>query len=113
MEHAAVQQNDLESRIYIWKSMLPFYFYFTKTNYKPSGMFYVPQLNHLETLYPGLKPLLEEKGVSVPVHSFHHVRKLQVSYLMLGNLWKIETLELLAASVFHRFTLLWIVIFMD
>ena len=32
--------------------------------------------------------------------------KLQVGYLMLGNLWEIETFDFSAVSVFHRFTLL-------
>ena len=34
--------------------MLSFYFYFNKTNYARYGTYYVQQLNHLDTLYPGL-----------------------------------------------------------
>ena len=52
--HTAVQENNLKMRIYAWGSMLSFYFYFNKTNYARYGTYYVQQLNHLDTLYPGL-----------------------------------------------------------
>ena len=32
------------------------------------------QLHHLETLYPGMKPLLEGKGISVQAQNSHSVK---------------------------------------
>ena len=74
MAHTAVQENDLEMRILAWESMLPYYFYFNKTNYARYGTYYVEQLHHMETLYPGMKPLLEGKGISVQAQNSHFVR---------------------------------------
>ena len=108
MAHTAVRENDLEMIIYTWESMLPFCFYFKKINYTQYWICYVQQLNHLETLYPGFKSLLEAKGVSLPTQSFHHVRKLKlrVSHPVLRNVWKIGIFKLPTASVFHWETLL-------
>ena len=50
MVHTPVQENNLEIRIYAWNSILPFYFYFNKTNYARYG-----------------------KGISVQAQSSHHV----------------------------------------
>ena len=102
MIHTAVQENDLEMRIYTWESILSFYFYFNKTNDARYGTYYVRQLSHLKTLHPELKPLLEVKRVRMLAHSFYQVQtstdltsaedkqliemlKLQVRCLMLGN----------------------------
>ena len=37
--HTAVQENDLEMKLYAWESMLPFYLYFNKTNYAQYGTY--------------------------------------------------------------------------
>ena len=37
-------------------------------------MYYVQQLHHIGTLYPGMKPLLEGKGMSVQAQNSHLVR---------------------------------------
>ena len=73
MAHTAVQENELEMSILAWKSMLLYYFYFSKTNYARYEMYYVQQLHHLETLYPGMKPLVEGKGISVQHQSINVV----------------------------------------
>ena len=72
MAHTAVQENDLEMRTFAWESMLLFYFYFNKTNYGRYGTYYFLQFNHLKTLNPGLKQLLEAKGIGVQPQSSHH-----------------------------------------
>ena len=74
MAYTAVQENDLEMRILAWESMLPYYFYFNTTNYGRYGTYYVWQLHHLKTLYPGMKLLLEGKEISVQAHNSHFVR---------------------------------------
>ena len=74
MAHTAVHENNLGMRIIVWKSMLPYYFYFNKTNYSRYETYYVQQLHHLKTLYPGMKPLLEGKGLSVQIQNSHFVR---------------------------------------
>ena len=39
MAYTAVQENDLEMRILVWESMLPYYFYFNTTNYGRYGTY--------------------------------------------------------------------------
>ena len=51
-----------------------YYFYFNKTNYARYGTYYVQRLHYLKTLYPGMKPLLEGKGLSVQAQNFHFVQ---------------------------------------
>ena len=74
MAHTAVQESDLEMRIHAWDSMLPYYFYLNKTNYVRYGTYYVQKLYHLETLYPGMKSLLEGKGISVQAQNSHFLQ---------------------------------------
>ena len=44
---------------------LPWYFSFNKTNYARYGSYYYNSLVNMEQIYPGLKYLLKEKGISV------------------------------------------------
>ena len=74
LAHTAIQENDLEMRTLAWESMLPCYFYFNKKNYARHGTYYVQQLHHPKTLYLGMKPLLEGKGISVQAQNSHFVR---------------------------------------
>ena len=48
--------------------------YFNKTNHARYGTYYVQQLHHLKTVYPGMKPLLEGKGLSVQAQNFPFVQ---------------------------------------
>ena len=74
MTHTAIQENDLGMRMLAWESMLPYYFYFSRTKYTRYGTYYVQQLHHLETLYSGMKPLSEGKGISVQAQNSHFVQ---------------------------------------
>ena len=74
LAHTAIQENDFEMKVFAWQSMLPFYFYFNKLNYARYGTYYLQQLTHIELLYPGLKPLLMLKGMSVQAQTVHPVR---------------------------------------
>ena len=122
MEHTLVQENDLKMRSHAWKGILPVYFYFKKTNHARYETYYFQHFKRLETLEPALKLLLQAKGVGVSKHPLINkenkqliveMLKLQVRYLILGNVSKIETFKLSTVSFFHRFNLLWMVIFMD
>ena len=74
LAHTAVQENNFDFKVLSWEFMLPFYFYFNKLNYARYGTYYLQQLTHIETLYPGLKELLMVKGLSVQAQITHPVR---------------------------------------
>ena len=63
--HIAVHENNFDLRTLCWKFFLPLYFSLQKVNYARYGSFYVEVLLKMEKLYPGLKDLLREKGMSV------------------------------------------------
>ena len=63
--HVAVHENNFDLRTLCWKFFLPLYFSLQKVNYARYGSFYVEVLLKLEKLYPGLRGLLREKGMSV------------------------------------------------
>eukprot|EP00794_Sanderia_malayensis_P014842 gene14842-biopygen11931 len=65
LAHQAVQENNLDLRVFCWKFFLPFYFALDKQNYARYGSHYVAVLERIENLYPGLKDLLKDKGISV------------------------------------------------
>ena len=65
LAHRAVQENNLDLRTACWKFFVPFYFAMDKTNYARYGAHYVAVLERMEQLYPGLKDLLDKKGMSV------------------------------------------------
>ena len=65
LAHQAVQENNFHLRTYCWKFFLPLYFALDKTNYARYGSYYVAVLERIESLYPGLQRLLENKGISV------------------------------------------------
>ena len=63
--HLAVHDNNLDLRYYCYKFFLPLYFALHKTNYARYASYDVKMLENMEVLYPGLKDLLSEKGMSV------------------------------------------------
>ena len=72
--HTAVQENNFQLRLYAWQFFLPYYFALNKTNYARYGSYYVEAMKSIEERYPGLKQLLEEKGLSVLAQDRHNVR---------------------------------------
>ena len=74
MAHTAIQQNDLEMYIHAWKSFLPFYFILNKTNYARYGSYYVHIMENMDTIYPGLRELIKDEGISVQAQNRHHIR---------------------------------------
>ena len=74
LAHTAVQENNFDFKVLSWEFMLLFYFYFNKLNYARYGTYYLQQLTHIETLYPGLRELLMVKGLSVQAQITHPIR---------------------------------------
>ena len=72
--HTAVQENNFDLRLFAWQYFLPFYFALDKTNYARYGSFYVETTRQIEQKHPGLKHLLEEKGISVLAQENHNIR---------------------------------------
>ena len=66
MIHLAVQENNLRKnlRLAAWSSL---YFVNNQFNYARYGSSYIEVLANTETLYPGLKQLLQKTGLSVQV----------------------------------------------
>ena len=65
MIHLAIQENNLEMLIYSWKLILPWYFALNKTNYARYGSVYFNNLVNIDLIYPGLRDLLQNKGMSI------------------------------------------------
>ena len=72
MAHAAMQTNDFDLRVESWEKFLPFYFAFNKVNYARYGSYYYT-LKNMETLYPGLKDMLEKLGLSVQAQDRYQI----------------------------------------
>ena len=54
--------------------ILPYYFALSKLNYVRYGTYYVETLKQIDILYPGLKPLLEKRGMSAQGQIAYPVR---------------------------------------
>ena len=72
--HVAVQSNNFDLRLFAWEYMIPFYFALNKVNYARYGSYYLQQMKNIQTLYPGLKSLLEHKGLSVQAQNRYAIR---------------------------------------
>ena len=72
--HLAVQDNDFEMRIQCWKFFLPLYFALQKMNYARYGSYYVKVMENIEKMYPGLKDLLMQNGMSVQAQESFPIR---------------------------------------
>ena len=72
--HHAVQTNDFGLQLDRLKKALPFCFALNKQNYARYGTIYVRSLANIETMHPGFKKLLLNKGVSVQAQSRYPLR---------------------------------------
>ena len=72
--HIAVQTNNFNMRLDAWEKMLPYYFYYNKTNYARYGCYYVQSMKQIDDRYEGLKPLLAANGFSVQGQKTHPLR---------------------------------------
>ena len=73
MIHLAAQENNLRKnlRLAAWSSL---YFVTNQFNYARYGSYYIEVLANIETLYPGLKQLLQKTGLSVQVQEMYPSR---------------------------------------
>ena len=63
--HYAINTNNYNLRLLIWKESLPMWFATNKIHYACFGTFYVKFLEYLEDTHPGAKEKIEEKGLSL------------------------------------------------
>ena len=63
--HYAINTNNYNLRLLIWKESLPMWFATNKIHYARYWTFYVKFLKYLEDTHPGAKEEIEEKGLSV------------------------------------------------
>ena len=60
--HYAINTNNYNLRLLIWKESLPMWFATNKIHYDRYGTFYVKFLEYLEDTHPGAKEEIEENG---------------------------------------------------
>ena len=65
MLHYAINTNNYNLLLLIWKESLPMWFATNKIHYARYGTFYVKFLEYLEDTHPEAKEEIEEKGLSV------------------------------------------------
>ena len=63
--HFAIDKNDFDLRLHMWKESLPSCFAMNKQNYAPYGSYYCKQQENMELLYSGAKDELQQKGLAV------------------------------------------------
>lgn len=74
LTHLAIQENDFFVRLAGWQYFIPFYFALNKTNYARYGSYYLQTMEQIESLYPGLKEMLQYKGLSVQAQEKYSLR---------------------------------------
>ena len=74
MVHTSVQENNIDMRTDCWERFLPYYFALNMVNYARYGSFYLHMLKNIQSRYPGLKELLEHKGMSVQAQNRYPLR---------------------------------------
>ena len=63
--HTSAQENNIDMLIAAWNKFLPMYFALNKINYARYESFYLHTLINMENMYPGLRNLLNDCGISV------------------------------------------------
>ncbi|CAB3982425.1 Hypothetical predicted protein [Paramuricea clavata] len=61
--HLAVQENDFDQRVLVWKFSLPMYFALNKQNYVRYASYYVGVFQNIDILHPGLREMLDKSGL--------------------------------------------------
>ena len=72
--HTAIQENNFDLRLQSIKSFIPLYFYFNMQNYARYMSFYSEILTNIDTMYSGLKPILQSTGLSVQAQDRYRLR---------------------------------------
>ena len=74
MAHTSIQTNDFGMRLYAWENILPYYFALNKVNYARNGTYYLETLKQIDIRNPGLKTLLEKRGMSAQAQIAYPIR---------------------------------------
>lgn len=65
MLHYAVNTNNYDLRIIIWKELLPLFFATNRIHYARYGTYYIQSLEHIESTHPGAREEIEDVGLSI------------------------------------------------
>ena len=65
MLHYAVNTNNCDLRIIIWKELLPLFFATNRIHYARYGTYYIQSLGHIESTHPGAREEIEDVGLSI------------------------------------------------
>ena len=65
MLHYAVNTNNYDLRIIIWKELLPLFFATNRIHYARYDTYYIQSLEHIESTHPGAREEIEEVGLSI------------------------------------------------
>ena len=63
MIHLVLQEHNFGLKLAVWKNWLSLYFATNQFNYARYDSYYIEVLGNLETLYPGLKQLVQKTGL--------------------------------------------------
>lgn len=61
----AINTNNYDLRLLIWRKLLPLCFATNRVDYSRYGTFYVQSLVYLESIHPGAKAEIEDNGIFV------------------------------------------------
>ncbi len=70
MLHYAINTNDYNLRLLMWRESLPLCFAMNRVHYSWYGTFYVQSLEYLESTHPGPKEEIEKNGLFVRRNTF-------------------------------------------
>ena len=65
MLHYAVNTNNYDLRIIIWKELLPLFFATNRIHYARYGTYYSQSLEHIESTHLGARKEIEDVGLSI------------------------------------------------
>ena len=65
MLHYAVNTNNYDLRIIIWKELLPLFFATNRIHYARYGTYYIQSLEHIESTHLGARKEIEDVGLSI------------------------------------------------
>ena len=68
--HYSLQVNNWEDRLYYWRKMLPYFFFFDRVHYSRYGSYYLKYMENIDVTHPGAQEELKGIGISVGRNNF-------------------------------------------